>query len=194
MATKSLADLQAQIERLQAEAAKLRDEERAGVVARIREAISTYDLTAEDLFGSASRSRAAQRGRTRGTRHGSPAYGDGTGNVWGGRGPRPKWLRDALAQGKQLEDFALDGRRSSGPVSATPQEQEEQESPGSKTRRRQASEPSRRKGSAKRSGRKPSIKYRDDAGNAWSGLGPQPKWFKDALASGTSLEALQAQT
>jgi DNA-binding protein H-NS len=32
-------------------------------------------------------------------------YQDGTGNSWGGFGPRPKWLKDALAGGKKLEDF-----------------------------------------------------------------------------------------
>ena len=32
-------------------------------------------------------------------------YQDGAGNSWGGFGPRPKWLKDALAGGKKLEDF-----------------------------------------------------------------------------------------
>jgi DNA-binding protein H-NS len=32
-------------------------------------------------------------------------YQDGSGNSWGGFGPRPKWLKDALAGGKKLEDF-----------------------------------------------------------------------------------------
>jgi DNA-binding protein H-NS len=29
------------------------------------------------------------------------------GNTWGGRGPRPKWLRDALDAGKSLDDFKV---------------------------------------------------------------------------------------
>jgi DNA-binding protein H-NS len=28
-----------------------------------------------------------------------------TGETWGGRGPRPRWLREALDAGRQLEDF-----------------------------------------------------------------------------------------
>ena len=36
------------------------------------------------------------------------------------------------------------------------------------------------------------IKYRDAAGHAWSGFGPRPKWFKEALASGVSEDALKA--
>ncbi len=36
------------------------------------------------------------------------------------------------------------------------------------------------KGKAK-TGKKVAVKYRDDAGNAWSGRGLQPKWLKAAL-------------
>jgi DNA-binding protein H-NS len=28
-------------------------------------------------------------------------------NTWSGRGPRPVWLREALASGKKLEDFEI---------------------------------------------------------------------------------------
>src|ERR1039457_1013769 len=38
------------------------------------------------------------------------------------------------------------------------------------------------KGKAK-SGKKVAVKYRDGAGNAWSGRGLQPKWLKAALAA-----------
>ena len=34
-------------------------------------------------------------------------YRDEAGNTWGGRGPRPAWLRTALAAGKQMSDFAV---------------------------------------------------------------------------------------
>ena len=48
-------------------------------------------------------------------------YGDGQGNVWGGRGPRPAWLREALAQGRTLEEFALAGSAASaGDAGAVP--------------------------------------------------------------------------
>lgn len=43
------------------------------------------------------------------------------------------------------------------------------------------------KGAAKRSAKpakKVAAKYRDDAGNSWSGRGLQPKWLKAALAAG----------
>ncbi len=34
-------------------------------------------------------------------------YRDGEGRSWSGRGSRPRWLRNALEQGKTLEDFAV---------------------------------------------------------------------------------------
>ena len=51
---------------------------------------------------------------------------------------------------------------------------------------------------AKKAGRTPAagkrkpgvIRYRDDAGNAWTGHGKRPNWFKDALASGKKPEDL----
>jgi len=33
-------------------------------------------------------------------------YTDGAGNSWGGRGPKPKWLKAAIESGKTLQDFA----------------------------------------------------------------------------------------
>ena len=35
--------------------------------------------------------------------------------------------------------------------------------------------------------RKAAVKYRDAAGNTWSGRGLQPRWLKEALGSGKSL-------
>ena len=36
------------------------------------------------------------------------------------------------------------------------------------------------------------IKYKDDAGHSWSGFGPKPRWFTEALAGGKSPEDLKA--
>lgn len=40
--------------------------------------------------------------------------------------------------------------------------------------------------------KKPAVKYRDPLNpkNTWSGRGPQPKWIKEYLASGKSLDDL----
>ena len=34
-------------------------------------------------------------------------------------------------------------------------------------------------------------KYRDEAGNTWSGRGKRPNWFKDALAAGKTPQDLE---
>ena len=95
------AQLQDQISRLQDEAARLKQGEVAEIVAKMREDIQVYKITPQDLFGKPAR----QIGTNKSKSASQAKYGDGTGNVWVGRGPRPKWLRDALAAGKKLEEF-----------------------------------------------------------------------------------------
>jgi DNA-binding protein H-NS len=111
---KSYAQVLKQIETLRREAERLKRQEVEGVVARIREAISTYGLTASDL-GLASgratrgvaRSPSKKLKRTKSKSTAAVRFRDGAGNTWVGRGPRPRWLRNALASGKKLEDFAV---------------------------------------------------------------------------------------
>jgi DNA-binding protein H-NS len=158
MPKKSYAQIQRQIEALQREAEGLRAQEVAGVVARIKEAIAHYGLTAEQLgYGPTPQRIKAKVGRT-----GAPAYSDGLGNVWGGRGPRPMWLKTAIAAGKSLGEFA--STASSVPVKTV-----------------------KIKVLKKRS---PNKVYRDQAGNTWSGRGPRPRWLKEALEAGQTLEQL----
>ena len=116
--TKTYEQLKKQIEALSQQAEAVRRKEVAGVVARIKEAIEAYELTAEDLgFGqargaanggrTAARKRTATGGRRRSNVASQPRYRDESGNVWGGRGPRPKWLREAISAGRKLEEFAV---------------------------------------------------------------------------------------
>jgi DNA-binding protein H-NS len=114
--TKTYVQIQKQIETLQREADKLKRKEVDDVIAKIKEAIEVYGLTSADLgFGlrGAGRGAAAtkKRGRPaakgRGKSSAEPKYRDENGNSWGGRGPRPQWLREALAAGKSLQDFAV---------------------------------------------------------------------------------------
>jgi DNA-binding protein H-NS len=107
--TRTYAQVMKQIEGLQAQADKLRQKEIEGVVARIREAIEHYRLTAADL-GLDGGSKKAQPLRKRAAAKKSaavPKYRDELGRTWGGRGKRPQWLRDALAAGKTLQDFEV---------------------------------------------------------------------------------------
>ncbi|MBA3774284.1 MAG: H-NS histone family protein [Ramlibacter sp.] len=94
-----------EIEALQNEAESIRRKEVEAVIARIREAISFYQLTAEDLgFAAAPSYKSSVRQRSSDR---PPKYRDDQGNVWSGRGPRPKWMREAIAAGRRKEDFAL---------------------------------------------------------------------------------------
>lgn len=36
------------------------------------------------------------------------------------------------------------------------------------------------------------VKYRDEAGNTWVGIGKRPQWVRDALAAGKTLQDLAA--
>ena len=56
-----------------------------------------------------------------------------------------------------------------------------------------ASGGSRNRRAAAKPGRKPSaIKFRDEAGNTWSGHGRRPRWYLDAIAAGKTPRQLAA--
>lgn len=175
--TQSYKQIQKQIATLQRKAEKLRKqelkEEIVGVVARIKVAIEHYGITAEQLgFGVAAgsvRKIANANANAKAGRAVAPAravkYSDGQGNSWSGIGKRPYWLRDALDAGRTLEEFAVVAS-SSGAKSA--------------------------KLTTSKKKRKSQIVYRDQAGHTWSGMGPRPRWLKEALDSGKTLEEMSA--
>jgi DNA-binding protein H-NS len=99
-------ELMAKAEKLLEEAEELRVKELDGVIADIKEKIQTYGLTAQDLglAGAARRRKAAPAAAKK-----TPArYRGPNGETWaGGRGRKPRWVTEALAKGKKLEDFAI---------------------------------------------------------------------------------------
>jgi DNA-binding protein H-NS len=173
--------LQAQIAKLQAAAETLRKSELAEVIAKIRVAISAYDITSEDLFGgrtkkfSASKPAPVSKSKTKSKGESISKFADEKGNSWVGRGPRPLWLRHELAAGKLLSEFAVNVSVSSPDVKPSPK----------KSATKAANK------AVVRAGKKlVAAKYRDDAGNSWSGRGSQPRWLRDALTAGKTLEQL----
>jgi DNA-binding protein H-NS len=180
--TQSYSQIVRQIETLQRKANAARKKEVAGVVGRIKEAISFYHLTADELGLSSARptpsspAKAAFAKRRKGAAKSKSKFGDAAkyrdaaGNEWVGRGPRPIWLRQAIASGKSLADFAI--AKEAQAVSAKKVTRK------SKTRRARKS---------------PVAKYKDTAsGKTWSGRGRKPGWFVNALAEGKSLESMAA--
>lgn len=105
---KTLAQLQKQIAALEQKAEALKRKEAQGVIARIKEAIAHYGLTAADL-GLAGAKRGPKPGAKRAAAKKKPAakakYRDDQGRSWTGHGRRPQWFVDALAAGKTLEDL-----------------------------------------------------------------------------------------
>ena len=160
----------AEIQALQAKAAALKQKEIAGVIGRMKAAIEFYGITASDLGFSDAAASPGKAPKQRPTKLGKPSkgdrqarYGDGNGHVWSGMGPRPTWLKDAIAAGRSLESFALSPAADASVVRA----------------------------SAKVASKLP-AKYKDDAGNSWSGRGSTPRWIKAALQDGKTLEQLAA--
>ena len=120
MATKSagasLQAINAQIAALQAKADALRKKEAIGVVAKIKEAIAHYGLTAADLGLSKPAQKQANVAKTaKKARKGSAAgksvrpakYQDDQGHAWSGIGKRPDWFKASLAAGKTADDLLV---------------------------------------------------------------------------------------
>ena len=116
----TLASLNAQIAALQAQADALRKKEVAEVIAKVRDAIVHYGLTAADLgFGKAvGKSPASvgvkpvKKGRKNGAAKPTTKpvkFKDDQGHTWGGMGKRPDWFKAALASGKTPEDLLAKG-------------------------------------------------------------------------------------
>jgi DNA-binding protein H-NS len=120
----TLKAIQEQIAALQAKAETIRQQEVGGVIAKIKDAIAHYGLTAADLGLAGARSKAAKPsapGRKAGRKPaGGPAssgrkgkpmraakYTDAQGNTWSGVGKRPNWFKAALAAGKKEEELLV---------------------------------------------------------------------------------------
>jgi DNA-binding protein H-NS len=99
-------ELLRRIDALRQQAEHMKRKERPGVVARIKEAIAHYGLTPKDLDFTTTADQAEPRatkpakGEAKARKRPSVVkYRDGAGNQWTGYGPRPKWLKQALADG-----------------------------------------------------------------------------------------------
>ncbi|WP_063887626.1 H-NS family nucleoid-associated regulatory protein [Pseudorhodoferax sp. Leaf265] len=131
--TETLKEIDQEIARLKERAASIIASEKAGVIERIKEAIAYYSLTAAEL-NLGAQGRAGKRGKSPKARSakgnsekafvdpvigsstaapvkktragaGGVKYKDGAGNSWSGFGPKPRWLTEALAGGKTLDEL-----------------------------------------------------------------------------------------
>lgn len=104
-------ELKQQAEKLFAQAEAMREKEIADTIADIKGKIELYGLTAEDLGfarGSASRKKAGPAVPRKASPKGAVKYRGPNGETWsGGRGRKPRWVVDALAAGRNIEEFAV---------------------------------------------------------------------------------------
>lgn len=113
---KTLAQVNAQIAKLQKEAGAIKAKEVIGVIERIKEAIAYYGLTAADLGFVGKAKPASLPGNVVVTKKrknvakktaGVIRYRDANGNAWTGRGKRPQWFLAALESGMTPEGLQV---------------------------------------------------------------------------------------
>ena len=171
---KTFAQIEKQIQTLRAQAEELRKREVGEVIGKIKSAIVVYGITVRDLFGPAGKASAkASAGKTAET----PKYRDAAGNAWSGRGPRPRWVKAAMAAGKSLDDLRADGAAQADDAPDTSK-------PATAVRRKKAKKAGV-KGAVK------SVAQYADGTHSWSGRGPRPRWLKAAIADGKTLDELR---
>ena len=104
----NLSELIAQKAALEKRIAEAQNQEREAAIARIKQLMSEHGLTISDLGAKAAKAPKATRAGPRKGGKVPVKYRDpASGNAWSGRGLQPKWLQAALAQGRQLSEFAV---------------------------------------------------------------------------------------
>lgn len=87
-------------------AATAREEELAGIISKVRLMLREFEMTDAELnaaFGVSSANSVRQK-----TVLAEVNFVGPNGEQWaGGRGPRPKWVKDALNLGHKLDDFRV---------------------------------------------------------------------------------------
>jgi len=96
-----LVDQKASLDRQIADAQRT---SRANALAQIRALMAEHGLTATDISNASVGKKTA---KTTGSKV-APKYRDpASGASWSGRGLKPRWLAEALANGSTLSDFAI---------------------------------------------------------------------------------------
>jgi DNA-binding protein H-NS len=101
----SLAELETLAQEVQTELANRREAEKQRVLEQMRELAASIGMTPEELLLAQRGGRASLRGAAVAVKYRHP---ENPGLTWSGRGKRPQWVTDALAEGKRLEDFAAE--------------------------------------------------------------------------------------
>ena len=112
---RTLIQIQREMEKLQAEAERVKASEVAGVIAKIKSAIAFYGITPGDLFGAkpakaakGKRKFTVRKKATTANTASLPKYKDPeTGKTWTGHGKRPGWFVRAVEGGRKAEELVV---------------------------------------------------------------------------------------
>jgi DNA-binding protein H-NS len=103
----TIAELLEQKAALEKQIAEVQREERANAIAQIRSLMQQFNLSPADFAnrggGAAPKASGPPAGGSVAAKYRDPA----TGKTWSGRGLKPRWLREAIDNGKSPADFAL---------------------------------------------------------------------------------------
>ncbi|WP_298295702.1 H-NS histone family protein [uncultured Litoreibacter sp.] len=103
----SLKDLQALRKRIDTAIARHDKKQKAKALAAVKAKAKELGFSLSELTGGAkaagSKPKKAAKAKPKVT-HRDPAN---AANTWGGRGPRPAWLKEAIAKGKSPDDFKI---------------------------------------------------------------------------------------
>lgn len=98
-------DIQKQIDELLKQKSELLSKEKQSIIDELKLKIKNYEITAEDLGFTVKNDRSKKVAKTTLP----PKYrNDATGDTWhGGRGAKPKWVKDIEAKGESIEKYLI---------------------------------------------------------------------------------------
>jgi DNA-binding protein H-NS len=98
----SYTELMAQAQALMAQAEQARKNELASVISEIKAKMKEFGITVADLGGTPGRKPGKAKSAS------VAKYRGPNGELWaGGPGRKPEWVRNAMAEGKNIEDFRI---------------------------------------------------------------------------------------
>ena len=93
-------ELMKQAKELMVQAEAMRSSDRALAISEIKKKMTEFEISATDLGASSKVSVKSVKGE--------PKYRGPNSELWsGGRGRKPAWVKEALAAGKDIEQFRL---------------------------------------------------------------------------------------
>ncbi len=103
----NIEDLIRQKEALEKQIQEAQRAARGDALAKIRELMSTHGLTLADLTAKGGFVLKAETAPSTTKKVAAKYRNPVTGETWTGRGLKPKWLAQALTEGKSLDEFLL---------------------------------------------------------------------------------------